>query len=208
MHVIWNGEDDIIKVVMLGESGVGKSSVAVRFVTDEFRHYTDATIGASYLSKAVDVEPNPIMSSRKVTFKIWDTAGQEKFHSLVPMYYRGAGAAILVFDISRPQTMLALQRWVDELKNSGPPDIILALCGNKADLTKDRRVSKERACQYAEEIGAFYVEVSARDDTNVQELFQDIAERFTTLQGATATVCTGLVESFDSTGLQDSRGCC
>jgi Ras-related protein Rab-5C len=104
--------------------------------------------------------------------------------------------------------MLALQRWVDELKSNGPPDIILALCGNKADLTKDRRVSKERACEYAEEIGAFYMEVSAREDTNVQDLFQDTAQRFASLQGATATVCTGLVESFDAGVLQDSKGCC
>jgi small GTP-binding protein len=207
MHVVWNGEDDIIKVVLLGESGVGKSSLALRFVSNEFLHYTDATIGASYLSKAVDVSPNPILPSGKVTFKIWDTAGQEKFHSLVPMYYRGAGAAILVFDITRPQTLLSLQRWVDELKTNGPPDIILALCGNKADLAGDRRISKEDAAEYAEDIGAFYMEVSAREATNVPELFQDVAKRFTTLQGASATVCTGLVESFES-ATTDSSGCC
>jgi GTPase SAR1 family protein len=117
----------------------------------------------------------------------------------------------LVFDTSSPQTLRSLQQWVDELREKGPLNIVLALCGNKADLQQDRRVSKEDGCKYAEEIGAFYMEVSAREATNVEELFQDIGRRVIALQGATSTVCTGIcVDPFESSAMstEDSGGCC
>lgn len=205
MQVVWDGQEDIVKMVILGECGVGKSSLALRFVSNAFQHYTESTIGANYLSKTVEVD------TRKITFKIWDTAGQEKYNSLVPMYYRGAGAAILVFDISRPETIASLERWVEELKANGPPDIIIALCGNKADLEKDRRISKERANQYAEEIGAVYTEVSARDDINVVGLFDEIAQRVVAIQNASGVGCNGLMDAIIMDGgckAEDKSGNC
>jgi small GTP-binding protein len=196
MQVVWDGEEDVIKVVVVGESGVGKSSLALRFVENEFRYYTDSTIGASYFSKTLKVESG-LLTPRNVTFKIWDTSGQEKFQSLVPLYYRGSAAAIIVFDISRPETMHSLKRWADELREVGPPEMILILCGNKIDLSQDRRISIEEANQYAEEIGAVYIEASARDDTNVHEIFHEIAKRVAILRSSSETVCTSMVDSFD-----------
>lgn len=178
MHVTWNGESDVVKVVLLGESGVGKSSLARRFVKGDFEYYTDATLGACYLSKSMDVSLHDAQTSplatTNVNFKIWDTAGQERFHSLVPMYYRGAGAAVLVFDITRRHTLIALQRWVDELRAQGPSDIILVICGNKTDMGKDRIVSKEEGHQFARTAGAVYMEVSAKDSRNVDGVFHHI----------------------------------
>ena len=157
------------KVILLGESGTGKTSIALRFVSNEFRPYSEATIGASFFEKTVtyedDQQPN---KKRKVLFNIWDTAGQEKYHALASMYYRGAGAAILVYDISRPSSFLTMQEWARELQIKGPPDIKLVVCGNKLDLeaSGDRKVLTENAKEYADEIGAFFMEASARDDTN------------------------------------------
>jgi small GTP-binding protein len=216
MQVRWDGDDNVVKVVMLGDSGVGKSSVALRFVEDEFHPYIESTIGASYLSKSIQIiEQNPILSTRKVTYRIWDTAGQEKFHSLVPMYYRGAGVAILVFDVTKPHTIESLNRWVEELRTNGPPKMILALCGNKADLTGDRLISELEGKHYADEIGAIYVEVSAKESLNVDDLFQRIGASVLAHNDASETVCS----AFPTCGISDSlegddstnnlfKGCC
>ena len=113
---------------------------------------------------------------RHVGFKIWDTAGQEKYRSLAPMYYRGAAAAILVYDITKPSSFTALQEWVVELKNNTPKDLVLAVCGNKSDLELDRIVERSTAEKYSRDIGAIYIEASAKNGDKVQRLFEDVAK--------------------------------
>lgn len=160
-----------VKVVLLGDTGVGKSSLVLRFVTNNFKPYSESTIGASFMSKMITV------SSKPIKFQIWDTAGQEKYHSLAPMYYRGAAAAIVVYDITRATTFRTLKNWVDELRSKGPKDIAIAIAGNKADLEHQREVDKGMASSYAEEIGAMYLETSAKDDLNVQDIFVKLSYR-------------------------------
>ena len=167
-----------VKVVLLGESGVGKSSLALRFVTDEFRPYSEATIGASFMSKSLCVPPtDENEAERNIAFKIWDTAGQEKYRSLAPMYYRGSSAAILVYDIANPSTFAALQDWVNELNNNGPEGLVLAICGNKSDLEDDRMVGRSVGKEYADRINALFIETSAKDGSNVQDMFSQLARR-------------------------------
>lgn len=160
-----------VKVVLLGDTGVGKSSLVLRFVTNNFKPYSESTIGASFMSKMITV------NSKQIKFQIWDTAGQEKYHSLAPMYYRGAAAAIIVYDITRPNTFNTLKGWVEELRTKGPKDIAIAIAGNKADLAHQREVDKDMAIQYAEEIGAMYLETSAKDDVNVQDIFVELSNK-------------------------------
>ena len=177
-----------VKVVLLGESGVGKSSLALRFVTDEFRPYSETTIGASFMSKQITIpsclstssdsgKNNEQAPQRNISFKIWDTAGQEKYRSLAPMYYRGSSAAIIVYDISNPSTFAQLSDWVDELTNNGPPGLVLAICGNKSDLEEDRMVGRSVGEEYAAKIGALFIETSAKAGKNVEQLFKDVATR-------------------------------
>ena len=117
-------------------------------------------------------------TTRRVEFKIWDTAGQEKYHSLAPMYYRGAGAAILVYDLCHRSSFVTLQRWVDEMKEKGPPEIVLVVCGNKSDLAAaHRQVQIDEGLAFAHKVNAFYIEVSARDDKNVHDVFAEVARR-------------------------------
>ena len=160
-----------VKVVLLGDAGVGKSSLVLRFVTNSFDKYSESTIGASFMSKLLLVDGAPIK------YQIWDTAGQEKYHSLAPMYYRGAAAAIIVYDITRASSFQTLKNWVRELQQLGPENIVLAVCGNKSDLEEKREVSTAEAKAYAAEIGALFLEASAKLNKNVLDVFTDISKR-------------------------------
>jgi Ras-related protein Rab-22 len=126
---------------------------------------------ASFMSKLLMVDGQPIK------YQIWDTAGQEKYHSLAPMYYRGAAAAIIVYDITRSSSFQTLKNWVRELQQLGPENIVIAICGNKCDLEDKREVDMMEAKSYADEINALFLETSAKANRNVQELFQDISKR-------------------------------
>ena len=160
-----------MKVVLLGETGVGKSSIVARFAENTFRPFNAATVGASFLAKTIDID------GISIKFQIWDTAGQEKYHSLAPMYYRGAAAAIIVYDISNSDSFGTLKSWVDELANKGPADITIVVAGNKCDLEGRRKVTSEEASSYAREIDALFIETSAKTSVNVTELFEKLAKK-------------------------------
>ncbi len=112
-----------------------------------------------------------------VKFEIWDTAGQERYHSLAPMYYRGAQAAIVVYDITNQDTFARAKNWVKELQRQARPDIVIALSGNKSDLGNRRAVEYEEAQAYAEENGLLFMETSAKNANNVNEIFLAIANK-------------------------------
>lgn len=158
-----------VKLCLLGESGVGKSSIVMRFVTNSFKPALESTIGASFMSKKIAVD------DQHFAFQIWDTAGQEKYRSLAPMYYRGAAAAIVVYDVSRDSSFRTVKDWVNELKKNAAPNIVLAIAGNKCDLEDLREVSRRDAEDYARQIGAIFIETSALNAVNVPELFMKIA---------------------------------
>ncbi|XP_048833845.1 ras-related protein Rab-5B-like isoform X2 [Brienomyrus brachyistius] len=125
------------KLVLLGDMAVGKSSLVLRFVKGHFDEFQETTIGAAFLAQSVCLDDTTIK------FEIWDTAGQERYHSLAPMYYRGAQAAIVVFDITKPETFERAKAWVKELQRQANPSIVIALAGNKADLADRRMVEYE-----------------------------------------------------------------
>eukprot|EP01040_Poterioochromonas_malhamensis_P000940 gene940-997_t len=191
-----------VKVVLLGDTGVGKSSLVLRFVTNNFKPYSESTIGASFMSKLITVNSKPIK------FQIWDTAGQEKYHSLAPMYYRGAAAAILVYDITRMSTFRTLQNWVEELRSKGPKDIALAIAGNKADLEENREVDRKVASAYAEEINALYLETSAKDDTNVQDIFVKLSQRLPAPQAPDANILKANASNLRNSKPASKGPCC
>jgi len=203
-----------VKVVLVGDSGVGKTSLAVRYVRDEFHPFQEPTIGAAFVSKTQEItcEENKSgapadgqqqqvggdgqdrgRSSRRnphcerppkkyVHMKIWDTAGQERYQSLTPLYFRGAGACVLVYDVCRLHSFQALSRWIREIKNydSGshnPRGMVLIIAGNKCDLDSERSVRKVDAEAFAMDHGAHYVETSAKTGANVTKLFRELARR-------------------------------
>jgi len=120
-----------VKLVLLGEAAVGKSSLVMRFCSNDYNENTSPTIGAAFLTQKCRLE------NRIVKFEIWDTAGQERFHSLAPMYYRNAAAAVVVYDITKAASLEKAKAWVKELQRQANPNIIIALVGNKLDLVSD-----------------------------------------------------------------------
>ncbi|XP_035680122.1 ras-related protein Rab-22A-like [Branchiostoma floridae] len=160
-----------IKLCLLGDSGVGKSSLVVRFVTDTFTANLESTIGASFMSKTL------VVNDTSYKFQIWDTAGQEKYRGLAPMYYRGAAAAIVVYDITREGSFQTLKDWIRELKQYGADNIVLAIAGNKCDMEDLREVSTRMASDYAEENNAIFLETSAKTAHNVAQMFTLITQR-------------------------------
>merc|ERR1711991_441387 len=159
------------KLVLLGESAVGKSSLVLRFVKGQFMEYQESTIGAAFLTQTV------VLDDLTVRFEIWDTAGQERYHSLAPMYYRGAQAAVVVYDITSIESFERAQAWVKELQRQGNPNIVVALAGNKLDRAEARQVDIATAEAYAKENGILLLETSAKTAVNVNELFMAIAEK-------------------------------
>ncbi len=168
------------KLVLLGESAVGKSSLVLRFVKDQFDDYRESTIGAAFLTQTVSLD-----AQTTVKFEIWDTAGQERYKSLAPMYYRNANCAVVVYDITQPSSLDKARAWIRELQRQADPNIIIALAGNKADLASTRRaVPTEEAEKYAQEENLLFLETSAKDSSNVSELFTMIARKLPLEQAA------------------------
>ncbi|KAG6639610.1 hypothetical protein CIPAW_10G112900 [Carya illinoinensis] len=155
------------KLVLLGDVGAGKSSLVLRFVKGQFIEFQ--VWCCLFLT-------NLAVNDETVKFEVWDIAGQERYHSLAPMYYRGAAAAIIVYDITNQASFERAKKLVQELKAQGNPNIVMALAGNKADLLDMRKVAVEEAQAYAQENGLFFMETYAKTATNVNDVFYEIVQ--------------------------------
>ena len=159
------------KLVFLGDSAVGKSCIVSRFVRKDFSEFQEPTIGAAFNTAIVDLD------EYKVRFEIWDTAGQERYRSLAPMYYRGATVAIIVYDLTCRDSYKGAMTWIAEIKRKGNPECVIALVGNKYDLEKNRKISKKEAVDYCDINNVYYLEVSAKTNYNIDNLFRNVARR-------------------------------
>ena len=169
-------EDEYImcKVVMVGESGVGKTSIISRYVLNQFSDIVVSTTGASYATKNFELD-----KVHKIKFQIWDTAGQERFRSLAKIFYQNASAVVLVYDITKRDTFEKIKEfWIKEIKENAPPDIIIALAGNKSDNYEFEVVTIQEGKDLAKEYQAIYKSTSAMSSKGIDELFRSIAKKF------------------------------
>mmetsp|Transcript_1536 Transcript_1536/g.2205 ORF Transcript_1536/g.2205 Transcript_1536/m.2205 type:complete len:200 (+) Transcript_1536:59-658(+) len=186
------------KLVLLGDAAVGKSSCVERFVKNEFFEFQQPTIGAAFLTQTVPLE------EYIVKFEIWDTAGQERYRSLAPMYYRGAAAALVVYDITDKDSFMGARTWIEELQRQGSADIVIGLAGNKLDLSSQRKVDAKEAKAYADENGCIFFETSAKTGANVQDIFVAIAQK---LPKSVQPQQNDVIQII-STDENQSTGCC
>ena len=162
------------KVVLLGESGVGKTSIINQFTTSEFQEDQISTTGASFSSKTFNFDE----IGKNLSFEIWDTAGQEKYRSLSKMFYKDAGVAILVYDITSKESFEQLKNyWVIQLREYGPKNIIIAIAGNKSDL-ENEQVDEEEVRNYCKDNNFLYKRTSAKNHSSIDDLFHDVGMKF------------------------------
>ena len=163
------------KVVLLGDSGVGKTCIISRYISGQFDENSASTNGASYASKQVDYEH----LKKSVMLDIWDTAGQEKYKSLTKFFYKDAAVAVLVYDITSKETFDNLKKyWYQQIQENGDKNLILGIAGNKCDLYETEAVNESEAREFAKSIGAIFGLTSASNNTGITELFTDIGNRF------------------------------
>ncbi|MCO5589127.1 hypothetical protein L7F22_043093 [Adiantum nelumboides] len=160
--------DYVFKVVLIGDSAVGKSQLLNRFARNEFTLDSKATIGVEFQTRTI------VVDQKTVKAQIWDTAGQERYRAVTSAYYRGAVGAMLIYDITKRQTFDHIARWLEELRSHADNNIVIMLIGNKTDLATLRAVPTEDAKEFAEKEGLFFLETSALEATNVDSAFQTV----------------------------------
>ncbi|KAM3172757.1 Ras-related protein Rab-11A [Hymenolepis weldensis] len=162
--------DYLFKIVLIGDSGVGKSNLLSRYTRNQFNLESKTTIGVEFATRSVKI------GDKVIKIQIWDTAGQERYRAITSAYYRGAVGALLVYDIAKYTTFENVNVWLKELKNNADRNIVTILVGNKCDLRHLRTVSTQEAKQFAEDTCLHFIETSALDSTNVDRAFSTLLE--------------------------------
>ena len=164
----FNSYDMIFKIVLIGDTSVGKTNMLSRYISNEYNPNSQSTIGVELSTK------NYIFDNNEVKVQIWDTAGQEKYRSITSSYYKGAQGCLLVYDITRKETFDNIDKWFSELKNSSNSDITAILIGNKCDLSNERKVTTEEAQKKAKLLNMAFMETSALDGSNIDKAFSEL----------------------------------
>ena len=163
--------DQIFKIVIIGDSGVGKTNLISRYLKNEYNQSTKATVGVEFGEKKY------IYENHKIKAQLWDTAGQERYRSITSMYYKGAKGAILVFDITSKNSFENIDKWLNELKKTSDENIQLILIGNKCDLSDNRVISQDDAEVKCKDLNIPYMETSALSSFNVDKAFNYLIEQ-------------------------------
>ena len=167
----------MIKVILIGDSGVGKTNIMSKFLKNQFLEDSKATVGVEFGSKLF------IQQGHKIKAQIWDTAGQEKYKAITSAYYKGSKGALVIYDITQKETFANIEKWVNDLKCKGDPKITIIIIGNKSDLEEKRQISKEQGEEKAKSFGCAFLETSAFSGDNIEKAFEmmvkEIYDKFT-----------------------------
>ena len=173
----------IFKIIIIGNSNVGKTSIINRFTDKEFKDKHLATLGCDFHMKTI------MINEKMIKIQIWDTAGMEKYQSITKSYYRGAQACLIVFDITNRESFESIENWIENFNKFCNPNIekIILLIGNKCDLGIDRKISYEEAENYSRVNNLLYYETSAKDDINIHEVFHFLGSQLLKINSGNKT---------------------
>ncbi|OLY82764.1 GTP-binding protein ypt1 [Smittium mucronatum] len=170
--------DYLFKLLLIGDSGVGKSCLLLRFADDTYTESYISTIGVDFKIRTIELE------GKTVKLQIWDTAGQERFRTITSSYYRGAYGIIVVYDVTDQESFNNVERWLQEIGRYASEGVNKLLVGNKSDLEDDRTVDYTQAKEFADQLGIPFLETSAKDSTNVEQAFLTMAKQIKDRVGA------------------------
>ncbi|EYC37771.1 hypothetical protein Y032_0766g2167 [Ancylostoma ceylanicum] len=193
--------DLLFKLLLIGDSGVGKTCILYRFSDDAFNTTFISTIGIDFKIKTIELR------GKKIKLQIWDTAGQERFHTITTSYYRGAMGIMLVYDITNAKSFDNIAKWLRNIDEHASEDVVKMLLGNKCDMTERRVVSRERGEKIAKDHDIKFLETSAKANIHIDTAFYDLAEAILDKTPAQAEEPKLTINPMDS-GKSGSGGCC
>ena len=199
----------MVKVILIGDSSVGKTNIMSKYLKNQFNENSKATVGVEFGAKIFKI------NNRNIKAQIWDTAGQEKYKAITGAYYKGNKGAFFVYDITRKETFYSVDKWINDLKVSGDPKLNILLIGNKSDLEDKREVFKEQGEEKAKSFGCAFLETSALSGDNVEQAFElmisDIIKKYgneTLEEEDLGNVEKGEEISLEQTDKNEKKGCC
>ena len=194
-------EDIVYKVLLLGDSSVGKTCFLLRYCDKSFQDAHLSTMGLDYRLKTMTLK-----SGKNIKLQIWDTAGQDRFRAITKNYYKGANGIILIYDVTNAQTFENVKNWISQIKEEANPNVVIYLAGNKIDLPEETKsVSTEAGQRMADEYKFPFTETSAKEGININETFEDIAERIDSVFSKLGKTNNKKIQIFK--GRQKSRYC-
>ncbi|CAG9327896.1 unnamed protein product [Blepharisma stoltei] len=198
--------DHLFKILIIGDSSVGKTSVLLRFVDDMYSPEFQTTIGVDFKIANLNV------NGKVIKLQLWDTAGQDRFRNIVASYYRGAQGIMLMYDITNPTSFQNITRWHEEAQGYLQSSVPKLLIGNKSDLSHQRQVKQDEAQQLAERLGMDYIETSAKSSQNVKQAFENMSKKILSTVSATRPTSTSYAPTStrvtSGTSIAKTGGCC
>ena len=195
-------DDSVYKVLILGDSSVGKTCFLLKYTDKVFNEVYMSTIGLDYRLKTLTLK-----NGKKVKLQIWDTAGQDRFRTITKNYYKGANGIILIYDVTNTETYDNVENWISQIKEEASPNVVIYLVGNKVDMEDKRKVSTEEGQKIADDNNLPFIETSAKSDININETFDNLVEKmdsvFSNLEKKDSVAISG-----NSLNKENKKKCC